>query len=257
MAEPQTPRVEDETPRDAAYWAKRRLTIEVNEIPEGAINLNVNGRQVISPLQGFGALWQKTYRVHLYGVDKTPAEVMAEWRAHFPQFQPKDNHFYPPMTGIKPGDILFIDTMLPAIPHAPGTIPLASGVMVLYADDISFTVMTPQGFPEAGWNTFSTYQENGVTVAQVQSMARATDPVYEFGFRFMGGSLKQEKTWEYVLTSVAAHFGVTDPAVELNKTCIDRRIQWKQARNVWHNAGLRSTLMAITGRFRRQKGPSA
>jgi hypothetical protein len=244
-------------PRDAPYWAVTEGKLEVGDVPEGAINLNVNGRQVISPLQGFGQLWQKTYRVRLQGVNKTPNDVMAVWCADFPKFQPADNHFYPPMTGIKPGDILFIDSMLPAIPRAPGIIPLASGVMVLYADDTSFTVMTPEGFPEAGWNTFSVYEENGVTVAQVQSMARATDPVYEFGFRLMGGALKQEKTWEYVLTSLAAHFGVSEPVVEINKTCLDRRIQWRQARNIWHNAGLRSMLMVLTGRFRRQQGPSA
>jgi len=30
--------------------------------------------------------------------------------------------------------------------------PVAAGVMILYADDLSFTVMTPEGFPEAGGN---------------------------------------------------------------------------------------------------------
>ena len=32
---------------------------------------------------------------------------------------------------------------------------LSTGVMVLYADDESFTLMTPQGHMFAGWITFS------------------------------------------------------------------------------------------------------
>ena len=33
--------------------------------------------------------------------------------------------------------------------------PLSTGVLVLYADDESFTLMTPQGHVFAGWITFS------------------------------------------------------------------------------------------------------
>jgi len=43
--------------------------------------------------------------------------------------------------------------------------------MILYSDD-SFTVMTAEGLPEAGGNTFSAYEEDGVTVVQIQSLAR-------------------------------------------------------------------------------------
>ncbi len=230
------------TPRDAPYWAEPTDKLTVSSIPDGAINLNVEGRVVISPLQGFGQLWQKTYRVQLKGVNSNTAEVMEVWKKHFAEFQPPENHFYPPMTGIKPGDILFIDTRLPAMPHTPGLIPLASGVLVLYSDAESFMVMTPQGFPEAGWNTFSVYEDNGIKVAQVQSLARATDPVYELGLRFMGGASKQENTWTYVLSQLAAYFAIENPIVEVNKTCLDRRVQWRQSKNVWQNAALRSTV---------------
>ena len=37
----------------------------------------------------------------------------------------------------------------------PGGMKLSTGVMVLYADDESFTLMTPQGHMFAGWITFS------------------------------------------------------------------------------------------------------
>ncbi len=52
-------------PRDAAYWAKRVERLEVTAVPDGASNVNVRGRREVGALQGFGQLWQKTYRVRL------------------------------------------------------------------------------------------------------------------------------------------------------------------------------------------------
>jgi hypothetical protein len=52
-------------PRDAAFWAQRVERLEVSDVPEGAANVNVQGRREVGALQGFGQLWQKTYRVRL------------------------------------------------------------------------------------------------------------------------------------------------------------------------------------------------
>lgn len=104
--------------------------------------------------------------------------------------------------------------------------------------------MTPEGHPESGWNTFSAYEEeDGRTVAQVQTLARTNDPIYEIGFR-VAGLTEQERIWTHVLKSLAAHFGVNEP-VELEKVCVDPKVQWSQARNVWHNAGACSMLYAM------------
>lgn len=234
-------------------WARAGGRLKVSAAPAGAINLNVDGRQVVSPLQGFGQLWQKTYRVRLSDAQITPAEVMKVWKDNFPKFQPPGNHFYPSMSGIQPGEIVLIDSTLPAVPGGPGLIPIASGVMVLYADDECFTVMTPEGFPESGWNTFSAYEEDGCTVAQVQSLARATDPIYEFGFRFMGGSRQQEATWVHVLTALAAHWDVKGE-VSVAKVCVDPKIQWSEARNIWYNAGIRTVLHMMSTPLRWMRG---
>jgi hypothetical protein len=231
---------EENKPRGSDNWAAHSK-IKVSDVPSGATNINVEGKELVSPMQGFGQLWQKTYRVRLPNLELTAAQVMQIWKEHFPEFQPEGNHFYPSMVGIKPGEVLFIDSSLPIVPKSPGLIPIASGVMVLYVDEESFTVMTPQGFPESGWNTFSVYEEEGVLVAQVQSMARATDPVYEFGFRFMGGASFQENTWREVLSTLAAHFGAA-PDVEMRKVVVDQRVQWSEAKNIWHNAGIRTIL---------------
>ena len=208
----------------------------VGDTPAGALNLNVDGRQVVGPLQGFGQLWQKTYRVPLVGATVTPAEVVRLWKEKLPEFMPSDSRFYPSMTGVAPGEVIIINATLPGV---PGTI--STGVMILYADDVSFSVMTPEGHPESGFNTFSAYEQDGTTVAQIQSLARANDPIYELGFRFMGGSAQQERIWHHVLGQLAAQFDVAGQ-VQMQKTCVDSRLQWSKTKNVWHNAMIRSTL---------------
>lgn len=230
-------------PRDAGSWAPRIERLDVHTVPDGAINLNVSARREVGALQGFGRLWQKTYRVRLAGADVTPARVMETWKTRFAEFQPPQNRFYPSMAGVRPGEVLLINASLRGMP-------IYTGVRVIYADDESFTVMTPEGHPESGWNTFSAWRDDaGTTVAQVQSLARANDPLYELGFR-LAGSTEQERIWTHVLESLAAHFGVTEP-VRMEKTCVDPKLQWSQARNIRHNAGARSMLYTLRASFRR------
>ena len=227
---------EKKQPRDAAFWAKKVEKLEVSEVPTGAINLNVQGRHEVGAVQGFGPLWQKTYRVPLTGAEVTPAEVVRVWKERFPEFHPPQSHFYPSVAGVAPGEVLLINASMRGMP-------VYTGVRVIYADDECFTVMTAEGLPEAGWNNFSAYEEAGRTIAQVQSLARTNDPIYEIGFRLVG-STEQERIWRHVLKSLARHFGVDEP-VQLEKTCLDPKIQWSRARNVWYNAGVRSMLYAI------------
>src|SRR6056297_2262713 len=77
--------------RDADSWARHTGPLSVGSTPEGALNLNVEGRQLASPMQGFGKLWQKTYRVALDGADLAPAEVIAVWKANYGTFWPEGN----------------------------------------------------------------------------------------------------------------------------------------------------------------------
>ncbi len=221
-----------------AAWAKTVSKLTVEEMPDEAINLNVDGRKVVGPLQGFGALWQKTYKVRLNDNSVSPQEVVKTWKEKLPEFMPDNSRFYPSLTGVAPGEVVLINATLPGI---PGGMPVSTGVMILYADDVSFTVMTPEGHPESGFNTFSAYEEDGATVAQIQSLARANDPVFEIGFRFMGGSGQQEKIWHHVLGQLASEFGSASE-IQMEKKCVDSRIQWSQAKNVWHNAVIRTTL---------------
>jgi len=228
------------TPRDAANWAKHVTTLRLGEVPDEAINLNVTGKRLVGPIQGFGKLWQKTYRVELTGVETTPAAAIATWKQAFGSFWPDSGRFYGPLTSIAPGDVALLNISV------GGGVKLSTGILVLYADEESFTFMTPQGHIFASWITFSAAaaEEGGVTVAQVQVLLRANDPLYELAMP-LAIHRREDRFWQQTLTNLARHLGVADPAVSTVAVCVDRRRQWSNAGNVWHNAGIRSTLYAL------------
>ena len=233
------PPADNPQPRDAANWARQGTNLRVSEAPAGAINLNVDGRAVVGPLQGFGKMWRKTYRVPLTGCETTPVEVIATWKAHFPEFWPTGNRFYIPLTGIAPGEVALLNLKTAGMP-------LSTGVLVLYADEESFTLMTPQGHMFAGWITFSAEAEDVCTVAQADVLLRANDPIYEMGLQF-GGHKQEDTFWQHTLTALATRFGVTRPQVETRVVCVDPKRQWRYARNIWHNAAVRTVLIAPWG----------
>lgn len=233
-------RADENEPQDAAYWARLSL-LQVTRVPTGALNLNVEGRRVVGPLQGFGQLWQKTYRLHLPAFTMTPVEVMQIWKANFVKFLPPKNRFYPVAGAIDPGDVLLINADFSGMP-------ISTGVIVLYADEESFTLMTPQGHPESGWNTFSVYASDDELVCQIQSMARANDPLYEIGFRVLGSGV-QEGIWIHVLKALAAHLQV-EGQITTDKVCVDPRVQWAEIRNIWQNAAVRTLLYTLTAPVR-------
>lgn len=224
-----------ETPRQEGTWAKPVSTLTVTEAPEGAPNL-VEGKRLLSPVQGFGKMWQKTYKARLTGVEMTPQQVIAAWRDDFPSFWPKGNDFYPPLTGLEPGEVALIKAA------GPGGMKLKTGVMVIYADDESFTLMTPEGHMFAGWITFSsTLEPDGVVAAQSHVLMRAQDPISEMGLT-MGGHRMENRFWEQTLANLAAHLGSERPEISTTTVCVDKKRQWSQAKNVRHSVAIRSTL---------------
>jgi anti-anti-sigma factor len=240
-----TPRVEPAQPkvtkRPTDSWAKPVERLNIAETHAGALGLNVQGRRLFGPLQGFGQLWQKTYRIGLRNSTLTPPEVIAAWKQSVPKLKPPQKRFYPSPTGITPNELVLIDAQTPGGP-------ISTGVMVLYSGAESFTLMTPAGHPEAGWVTFSSYVEDGCTVAQVQVMARASDPLYELAFRLAACKL-QDQLWTHVLTELAAQLG-TSGEVQKDKTLLDPKLQWRRSWNIWYNALLRTLLYSPIALFR-------
>jgi hypothetical protein len=89
-------------PRDEAYWAQPVSILRVGRTPTGVLNLNVGGRQPMSPLRGFGHNWPKPFLVRLSGASVTSTEVIKAWKEGFGAFWPKWDHFYQPLSGIAP-----------------------------------------------------------------------------------------------------------------------------------------------------------
>ncbi|MGI8428213.1 MAG: hypothetical protein ACR2OB_02675 [Solirubrobacteraceae bacterium] len=239
----------DDKPRNVEGWADVVSQLHVADVPDGATNINVHGRRLTSPIQGFGKMWQKTYSVAIPSVLASPSELIATWKQRFPEFWPAGNRFYGPLTHIEPGDVALLTMTL------PGGMKLSTGVMVLYADERSFTLMTPQGHMFAGWITFSAEQVGDLTVAQAQVLMRASDPIYELGLT-LGGHRQEDIFWDRTLTSLAAHFE-HQGAVETRVECLDRRRQWSRWRNVWQSAAIRTTfyMAATPARKLRHRGP--
>jgi hypothetical protein len=182
-------------------------------------------------------MWQKTYQVRLPGDRVSSTDLIATWKQHFPEFWPEGNRFYGPLTGIQPGEVALLNMTL------PGKMKLSTGVMVLYADEESFTLMTPQGHMLAGWITFIASEVEGETVAQAQVLMRASDPIFEMGLT-MGGHKQEDRFWQHTLTQLAGHFD-QEAEVDTQVVCVDKKRQWSKWRNVWHSSAIRSTIYTL------------
>lgn len=225
------------TRSDADHWAKPIESLAVASVPAGATAATVHGRRLAGPLQGFGRLWQKTFRVRLDGADPslTPAAVVSTWKEQFSSFWPKGNTFYAPLAGIRPGEVALLSL------STAGPVKLHTGVMVVYADDESFSLMTPEGHILSAWITFSAFRDaSGTIVAQAQAIERAGDPLFEIGLG-MFGHRANRRFWTRTLANLAAHFGVAAEP-EVQAVCVDRHRQWRHVGNVRHNATFRSML---------------
>lgn len=234
--------------RDAGHWAKPVDRLTAEGVADAGVD-SVTGKRVASPLQGFGQLWQKTFRVPLEGSTMSPQEVIVVWKERFATFWPNKGKFYAPLAGIVPGEVALLD--IAPVPGSP--VKFSTGVMVIYADDESFTFITPEGHMLSGWITFSAYRDGDVTVAQVQALERASDPFDELGLMF-GGSRMNNTFWQETLRNVGRAMGAPEPAVVSEVVCIDKRRQWRQASNVRNSITLRTMRRTLTAPVRRLTG---
>ncbi|MBP8948797.1 MAG: hypothetical protein KBG73_08135 [Candidatus Promineofilum sp.] len=222
------------------------------DTPPDAINLNVGGRELTGPNQGFGQLWRKVYRVRLVGAEHTPEDVIRRWKVRFSDYWPEGSDFYGSRPRIEQGEVAVINI------EGPGGAPLATGVAVIHADDRSFAFMTPQGHIFAGTITFTAYRDEppapGVTVAQIESIIRAGDPLFEIGARLGIVHRREDTFWQQTLARLAADFGVHGQPIEMESTLLDRHVRWRAAPNVWHNSAIRTTLYLPIHALRRLLG---
>lgn len=231
-------------------WASPVKRLRIDSVPDRAVNLNVDGKQLTGPLHGFGQLWQKTYQVNLPGGRVKPNEIIRVWKEKFSQFWPKGSHFYSPVDGITAGDVALLNLAGPGGVTGPGGTPVIStGIMVIYADDESFSFMTPQGHMLSGIITFRSFVMNGETIAEAQAFVRASDPLYELGFRMGIGHKSEDEFWKTTLHNLALNFGI-DTQAYATVVCLDPNVQWSEARNIWDNAAIRTILYTLSIPFR-------
>ncbi len=214
-------RTEATEPRDRDNWAPNIERLRA----DGGVN--VGGRRLTGPQQGFGPMWQKTYTVRIPGVE--PETVISEWKANYGSFWPSHSRFNAPVAGIKPGEVGNITSMQV----------MSTGIMVLYTDETSFSFMTPEGHPFAGWITFSSFDDDG-TVGQVQLVIRPSDPLWDVAFMF-GAAKGEDLMWQHTLRALAAHFGV-DARAETKLVKVDKKRLWRNAGNITKNAAIGSML---------------
>jgi len=223
--------------RDDGNWAKPVKTLDADD-RAGAISGNVRGRRSNAANGGFARLFQKTFSVRI-GPSVTPQEVIRTWNSEFASLWPRGQKMFLPATGIAPGEVGIINASIPGAPT------MATGILVIYADDVSFSFMSPEGHPFAGPLTFSAHSdEQGVTVAQVQELTRASDPFWELTMMVpVLGERMQNDIWRLTLRNLADRFNVNG-RVESKIVVVDRHWQWRNAKNIWQNAAIRSGLTA-------------
>jgi hypothetical protein len=216
-------------------WAGSVERLLIKDIPAEAMNINVHGRQTTSPVKGFGQLWDKKYRLRLKDTKLEPQQVISIWRSEFPNFWPAGNLLFTSgEAAITPGTVAVLNLRL------PGGLVLATGLMVIYVDDTSFSFITIQGHVISGWITFRSFQENSATTIQVHPIFRTSDPLMELGFRF-GAAKQEDQFWHRTLGNLASRLGVQGE-LEQQDVLVDPRIQWSELKNLWYSAAIRSSL---------------
>lgn len=68
---------------------------------------------------------------------------------------------------------------------------------------------------------------------------RASDPMYEIGLRF-GGHKQEDRFWQRMFRGIQRYL------LRMELICVDPRLQWSQAKNIWHNAAMRAAMYKMT-----------
>lgn len=207
-------------------------------LPQEALDENVEGRAVTGVEDGFGKLWRKRYWIRLDGASVTPEGLVDVWKHRYTEFWPKGSHLYQPPDGLSTGDVAAADLAM------IGGTRVGTGIIVLRETETSFTFATLEGHTFCGTITFSGVVEQGATVARVEVVMRASDPVYEIGMP-LGGHQHENKFWQASLRALARYFGVeAEPGMDME--VLESKRQWRNARNIVHNAFLHTAFTVIT-----------
>jgi len=215
-------------------------------LPREALARNVAGRKITGPDDGFGKLWRKRYWIRLTGATVTPAELVTVWKDRYTEFWPKGSRLYQPPEGLAEGDVAAADLAM------IGGIRVGTGIVVIEETDRSFAFATLEGHTFAGTITFSADDDTGVTVARVEVIMRASDPLYEVGMP-LGGHRHENRFWKASLVALAKSYGV-EAEPDMAMDCLDSHRKWVNATNIVDNAFLHTITYLVARPFRRLAG---
>jgi len=226
--------VSEDHGNDASRWDDGRELTPCPSLPEAVLNL-LRNRPPRAPLEGFGGLRMRTYKVHLIGTSLSPAQVFSTWMDHFSATWPEGNHFISCAPALEPGVTAAILLSMPA------GMRIITCARVIYRDETSLTLMTLLGHMFAGLITFSVFQEGSVPVMQTQALVSPGDPFYELAFMLGVGRRGEDAFWHAALINAARLFGA-EASVQQENLTISTNLQWRYFRNIWYNAAIRSSL---------------
>jgi hypothetical protein len=243
LVNPDAAQLHDPPDRGPGDTSERISALISDPLPREALAMNVEGRKVTAPDDGFGKLWRKRYWIRLVGSTVTPAELVAVWKARYTEFWPEGSRLYQPPDGLEQGDVAAADLAM------IGGTRLGTGIAVTGERDTSFTFASLQGHTFNGTITFTGSDDGGVTVARVEVNARASDPLYEIAMP-LGGHWHENRFWKASLAALARHFGV-ESRPEMSMECLDKQRKWRNAPNIVHNAFLHTAAYLAARPFRR------
>ena len=162
-------------------------------------------REGLSPASGGkGPLLERDYWGVLQGSRLRPSEIIAEVKAHFHTFAPSELAAF---SGIE-RPLRLGDEVDISIAGAG-----ECRVRVVHCDDLSITLATMVGHPEAGRITFGGYRNrDGDAVFHIRSRARSDSLLRLLGF-YLAGEAMQTNTWAAFVNRVAAMAGARVRAI--------------------------------------------
>jgi hypothetical protein len=91
--------------------------------------------------------------------------------------------------------------------------------------------------------------EPGDELRQVQAVERTANPLTELAYMF-GADRYNDRFWEETLANLARSVGVTEPSVQTEKVCVDRRRQWRYIGNVRFSPAVSMVVGVVTAPVR-------
>jgi hypothetical protein len=153
------------------------------------VSVGSDESEVVNAASGSGPLLQREYSGVIEGTDISPEELAKLVRERFTELAPGETAAFARAEGgrapLKVGDELKI--------RIGGSMPC--GVRVVHVDDVSLTLRTLEGHPEAGRVSFGAGRDDqGRLTFRIRSRARSGGLLHYVGFLLMGRAM-QARCW--------------------------------------------------------------